>query len=232
MARVRAHARRPCAHRPPCSIPRGPKVWAAQGKRGVWLKVPLAKAQLVGPAAADAPGGRFQFHHAEADYVMMTRWLPQDAQSTLPPNASHQVGTGGPRMRPGPLHPSPPRESVAEPPHKALGGRGKLPARHPSPAPRAPPPPPPRPQVGVGAFVVNARNEVLVVQEAMGPLKGKKVRWEAPPNGWLGGGRGARGEGQHGGWLGGEYAGAGGRPGSKALGPPSGEGGGCASGAP
>jgi len=94
--------------------------WQAQGKKGVWLKVPLSKAHLVGTAAAPATGG-FRFHHAEPDYVMMTRWL-HGAPSTLPPNASHQVG--------------------------------------------------------VGAFVVNERDEVLVVQEALGPLKGKQVgRW-------------------------------------------------------
>jgi hypothetical protein len=165
--------------------PRPAQAWTAQGKRGVWLKVPLSKAHLVGPAAAPlAPcsgaagaaaangnvsdsspaangangttsspaanattgggpaangasssgdaanstcsggGGGFVFHHAEADYVMMTRWLAAGVPSTLPPNASHQVG--------------------------------------------------------VGAFVINARNEVLVVQEALGPLKGKKVR---PPRG-------------------------------------------------
>lgn len=96
--------------------------WRAAGKKGLWLKVPLAKAALVG-AAAEAGG--FIFHHAEPDYVMMTRWLPADdgVPSTLPPNASHQVG--------------------------------------------------------VGAFVINERNEVLVVQEANGPLKGKGV-WKMP----------------------------------------------------
>lgn len=101
----------------PPSLPR--QAWRAAGKRGLWLKVPLSKAQLVGPAAAPGPNAGFAFHHAEADYVMMTRWLPDDVTSTLPPNASHQVG--------------------------------------------------------VGAFVVNERNEVLVVQEAMGPLKGKQA---------------------------------------------------------
>jgi ADP-ribose pyrophosphatase YjhB (NUDIX family) len=89
--------------------------WLASGKRGVWLKLPLASAGLVPTAAARG----FDFHHAERGHVMMTRWLPRDAQSTLPPNASHQVG--------------------------------------------------------VGAFVVNGRGEVLVVQEANGPLKGKGV---------------------------------------------------------
>ncbi|KAI8477424.1 MAG: NUDIX hydrolase domain-like protein [Monoraphidium minutum] len=103
------------------ALERSVQAWAAQGKRGLWLKVPLSKAHLVGPAAAPGRGG-FQFHHAEADYVMMTRWLPA-APSTLPPNASHQVG--------------------------------------------------------VGAFVLNEAGEVLVVQEASGPLKGKQV-WKMP----------------------------------------------------
>ena len=35
----------------------------------------------------------FKFHHAEADYVMLTHWL-QDTPSSLPSNASHQVGVG------------------------------------------------------------------------------------------------------------------------------------------
>ena len=56
------------------------------------------------------------------DYVMLTKWLPP-TPSTLPPNASHQVG--------------------------------------------------------VGAFVVNERGEVLVVQENSGILRGKGV-WKMP----------------------------------------------------
>lgn len=36
-----------------------------------------------------------------------------------------------------------------------------------------------RVQVGVGAFVLNERNQVLVVQEKNGPLKGKGV-WKMP----------------------------------------------------
>ncbi|GBF88517.1 nudix hydrolase [Raphidocelis subcapitata] len=104
------------------ALERSVQAWRAAGKKGLWLKVPLSKAALVGPAADEARGG-FAFHHAETDYVMMTRWLPQGAPSTLPPNASHQVG--------------------------------------------------------VGAFVVNERREVLVVQEALGPLKGKQV-WKMP----------------------------------------------------
>eukprot|EP00775_Hariotina_reticulata_P005145 gene5145-5385_t len=94
------------------------QVWAASGKKGVWLKVPRHQSHLI-PAAVE-PG--FVFHHAEQDYVMMTKWLPSTA-STLPPNASHQVG--------------------------------------------------------VGAFVVNEQQQVLVVQEANGPLRGEGF-WKMP----------------------------------------------------
>eukprot|EP00879_Flechtneria_rotunda_P020834 GHRR01021935.1.p1 GENE.GHRR01021935.1~~GHRR01021935.1.p1 ORF type:complete len:271 (+),score=64.44 GHRR01021935.1:1047-1859(+) len=96
------------------------QVWAAQGKRGVWLKLPrLSHSQLI-PVAVE-PG--FEFHHAEADYVVMTKWLPPNQPNTLPPNASHQVG--------------------------------------------------------VGAIVVNERQEMLVVQEKNGPLRGEGF-WKMP----------------------------------------------------
>lgn len=65
----------------------------------------------------------FAYHHAEADYVMLTSWLPTNSPSTLPSNASHQVG--------------------------------------------------------IGAFVLNDRREVLAVQERSGPLKGRGV-WKFP----------------------------------------------------
>eukprot|EP00897_Mesotaenium_endlicherianum_P009414 jgi/Mesen1/8500/ME000480S07863 len=64
--------------------------WAAQGKRGVWLKVPATHAALV-PIAIQAG---FEYHHAERSHVMLTRWLPPGTPSTLPLGASHQVGIG------------------------------------------------------------------------------------------------------------------------------------------
>lgn len=63
--------------------------WIATHRRGVWLKIPLLRASLVPIAASEG----FVFHHAERDYVMMTKWLPA-GESRLPPNASHQVGVG------------------------------------------------------------------------------------------------------------------------------------------
>eukprot|EP00850_Spirogloea_muscicola_P010557 SM000062S19943 [mRNA] locus=s62:490816:493037:- [translate_table: standard] len=64
-------------------------IWASQGKRGIWLKLLIQRANLILPAVEAG----FIFHHAEADYVMLTLWLPP-SPSTLPPNASHQIGIG------------------------------------------------------------------------------------------------------------------------------------------
>lgn len=63
--------------------------WKIQRKRGVWLQLPSHLADFVPLAVKEG----FQFHHAEPSYVMMTYWIP-DSPSTLPPNASHQVGIG------------------------------------------------------------------------------------------------------------------------------------------
>ncbi|GLC40218.1 hypothetical protein PLESTB_000227300 [Pleodorina starrii] len=93
--------------------------WSAGGTRGVWLKLGLGQSSLIPEAVEQG----FVFHHAERDYVMMTRWLPTSLPSTLPANASHQVG--------------------------------------------------------VGAFVVNSRGEVLVVLERSGVLRGRGV-WKMP----------------------------------------------------
>ncbi|EOD37666.1 hypothetical protein EMIHUDRAFT_225247 [Emiliania huxleyi CCMP1516] len=65
--------------------------WAAAGKRGLWLKIPLECAAFAGSAAAQG----FQFHHAKPEYVEMTRWLPTDQPSPLPAYAFTQVGVGG-----------------------------------------------------------------------------------------------------------------------------------------
>lgn len=65
-------------------------IWRTQGKKGIWLKLPLEKCDLVPIAVKEG----FQYHHAEAGYVMMTYWIP-DEPCMLPANASHQVGVGG-----------------------------------------------------------------------------------------------------------------------------------------
>lgn len=65
-------------------------VWRTKGKKGIWLKLPLEKCDLVPIAVREG----FQYHHAERGYVMMTYWIP-NGPCMLPANASHQVGVGG-----------------------------------------------------------------------------------------------------------------------------------------
>ncbi|KAJ7964687.1 Nudix family hydrolase [Quillaja saponaria] len=92
--------------------------WRQQGKKGVWIKLPLEHSNLVDAAIKQG----FRYHHAEPDYVMLVQWIP-DTADTLPVNASHRVG--------------------------------------------------------IGAFVMNNKGEVLVVQETSGRFKGTGV-WKMP----------------------------------------------------
>ncbi|XXG43030.1 hypothetical protein AAC387_Pa01g3160 [Persea americana] len=64
--------------------------WRLKGKKGVWLKLPVERSELVPVAVKEG----FEYHHAERDYVMLTYWIPE-GPSMLPSNASHQVGVGG-----------------------------------------------------------------------------------------------------------------------------------------
>ncbi|KAK3224968.1 hypothetical protein Dsin_004830 [Dipteronia sinensis] len=64
--------------------------WRRMQKKGVWLKLPVAHAELVPVAIKEG----FQYHHAEQGYVMLTYWIP-DGPSMLPGNATHHVGVGG-----------------------------------------------------------------------------------------------------------------------------------------
>ncbi|GMI63570.1 nudix hydrolase homolog 8 [Hibiscus trionum] len=64
--------------------------WKTKEKKGIWLKLPAEKSDLVPVAVKEG----FEYHHAERGYVMLTYWLPK-GPSMLPANASHQVGIGG-----------------------------------------------------------------------------------------------------------------------------------------
>lgn len=64
--------------------------WKTKGKKGIWLKLPLERSELVPIAVKEG----FEYHHAERGYVMMTYWIPE-GPCMLPSNASHQVGIGG-----------------------------------------------------------------------------------------------------------------------------------------
>ncbi|XP_050376250.1 nudix hydrolase 8 [Argentina anserina] len=64
--------------------------WRLQRKKGIWLKLPVERAELVPVAIKEG----FQYHHAEQGYVMLTYWIPE-GPCMIPANASHQVGVGG-----------------------------------------------------------------------------------------------------------------------------------------
>ncbi|XP_041004736.1 nudix hydrolase 2-like [Juglans microcarpa x Juglans regia] len=63
--------------------------WTQQGKRGVWIKLPIQHANLVEAAVKEG----FRYHHAEPDYLMLVYWIPETTDM-LPANASHRVGIG------------------------------------------------------------------------------------------------------------------------------------------
>lgn len=63
--------------------------WKLQGKKGVWIKLPIERVNLVEVAVKEG----FWFHHAEPKYLMLVYWIPQSSH-TLPSNATHRVGIG------------------------------------------------------------------------------------------------------------------------------------------
>lgn len=63
--------------------------WRHEGKKGVWLKLPIEHANLIEPAVKEG----FWYHHAEPNYLMLVYWIPE-TPSTIPANASHRVGVG------------------------------------------------------------------------------------------------------------------------------------------
>jgi len=65
--------------------------WRQEGRRGVWLSIPIELSRLVPVAVKHG----FKFHSAEPKSVMMTHWLPDDELCLLPEGASHTVGVGG-----------------------------------------------------------------------------------------------------------------------------------------
>lgn len=93
-------------------------LWKQQGKKGVWIKLPIELANLVEAAVKEG----FWYHHAEPKYLMLVYWIPETV-STIPINASHRVG--------------------------------------------------------IGAFVMNDKREVLVVQEKSGKFRGTGI-WKFP----------------------------------------------------
>ncbi|XVF70892.1 hypothetical protein PTKIN_Ptkin11bG0198700 [Pterospermum kingtungense] len=63
--------------------------WKEQGKKGVWIKLPIALVHLVESAVKEG----FVYHHAEPSYLMLVFWIPE-TPNTIPANASHRVSIG------------------------------------------------------------------------------------------------------------------------------------------
>lgn len=63
--------------------------WSQEGKKGVWLKLPIKLANLIESAVEEG----FWYHHAEPNFLMLVQWIPK-INSTIPANASHRVGIG------------------------------------------------------------------------------------------------------------------------------------------
>ncbi|XP_059659567.1 nudix hydrolase 2-like [Cornus florida] len=63
-------------------------LWRQQGKKSVWIKLPIELSNLIDPAFKEG----FWFHHAERTYSMIVYWINPETPNTLPANASHRVG--------------------------------------------------------------------------------------------------------------------------------------------
>eukprot|EP00505_MAST-04D_sp_SCG-Rhode-Island_P001209 Stramenopile-MAST_4_protein_1209 len=57
----------------------------------VWLKLSGDAGSLVSIARQHS----FLYHHCKDDYIMLTRWLPEDVPNKIPAYGTHQVGVGG-----------------------------------------------------------------------------------------------------------------------------------------
>ena len=66
------------------------ETWKQEGIRGVWLTIPIEHAKFVAAAVEN----EFTYHHAKPAYLLLTRWLPTDTESTLPNYAFTQIGVG------------------------------------------------------------------------------------------------------------------------------------------
>eukprot|EP01117_Protostelium_nocturnum_P002647 TRINITY_DN13436_c0_g1_i1.p1 TRINITY_DN13436_c0_g1~~TRINITY_DN13436_c0_g1_i1.p1 ORF type:complete len:290 (+),score=127.47 TRINITY_DN13436_c0_g1_i1:82-951(+) len=67
------------------------EVWRKVKRRGIWLKIPIDKSNLISIAVSLG----FKFHHAKSDYLMLILWLPVDLPNTLPQYVTHYIGVGG-----------------------------------------------------------------------------------------------------------------------------------------
>ncbi|KAK6149416.1 hypothetical protein DH2020_016941 [Rehmannia glutinosa] len=63
--------------------------WKLQGKKGVWIKLPIKFVNLVETAVKEG----FLYHHAEPHYLMLVYWIPETL-CTIPANATHRIRIG------------------------------------------------------------------------------------------------------------------------------------------
>ncbi|KAH6822744.1 nudix hydrolase-like protein 10 [Perilla frutescens var. hirtella] len=63
--------------------------WKLQGKKGVWIKLPIKLVNLAETAVKEG----FLYHHAEPHYLMLVNWIP-DTPNTIPANATHRLRIG------------------------------------------------------------------------------------------------------------------------------------------
>ncbi|KAF5461196.1 hypothetical protein F2P56_021014 [Juglans regia] len=63
--------------------------WRRQGKKGVWIKLPIGLASLVEPTVKEG----FRYHHAEPKYLMLVYWIPETT-CTIPAKASNRAVIG------------------------------------------------------------------------------------------------------------------------------------------
>lgn len=63
--------------------------WEAEGLVLAWLRIGREQAELIPQAVSHG----FDFHHAQPDYVLLTRPLVPDP--LIPPYATHYIGVGG-----------------------------------------------------------------------------------------------------------------------------------------
>ncbi|GMT32298.1 hypothetical protein PFISCL1PPCAC_23595, partial [Pristionchus fissidentatus] len=65
--------------------------WKAKHVRGVWFHCDTRDSRFI-PILVE---NGFEFHHAQPTYCTLTRWLPEDAPSTLPKYPHMHIGCGG-----------------------------------------------------------------------------------------------------------------------------------------
>lgn len=63
--------------------------WKLQGKKGIWIKLPINLSSLVDIAVKEG----FWYHHAEPNYLMLLHWIPK-TPNPIPANASHIARVG------------------------------------------------------------------------------------------------------------------------------------------